>query len=181
MDVEIIAYRCKTILRIRVDIFAPLTLRSYERTMKLRHYKCTHTQILSVFADLPPGNPGTGSSLVPISLTPSLMPSFPLAAWDLKTRNTTSCTVNNNSPTYSVSHRRIVWMKRGVQPRTHCLWWFSSFSLLCYSQTHVLWTPSSAKYHYTSSHFLLCCSSKYGCMNAKKSKGQFFSGSIQIA
>lgn len=33
--------------------------------------------------DWPPGNPGTGSSLVPISLTPSLRPSFPLAAWDL--------------------------------------------------------------------------------------------------
>lgn len=32
---------------------------------------------------VPPGRPGTGSSLIPLSVTPSFSPSFPLAAWDL--------------------------------------------------------------------------------------------------
>lgn len=45
---------------------------------------CTHTHTHPhTLPDSPPGSPGTGSSLVPISLTPSLIPSFPLAAWDL--------------------------------------------------------------------------------------------------
>jgi len=37
---------------------------------------------------LPPGSPGTGSSFIPDSVVPSLSFSFPLAAWDLKTRQT---------------------------------------------------------------------------------------------
>lgn len=45
-------------------------------------HRHTHTHPHTL-PDSPPGSPGTGSSLVPISLTPSLIPSFPLAAWDL--------------------------------------------------------------------------------------------------
>lgn len=49
----------------------------------------------------PPGSPGTGSSRVPISLRPSL-PSFPLAAWDLKQQQTLIYSINNTDCCYLI-------------------------------------------------------------------------------
>lgn len=59
----------------------PQMLSAARTTLNVLHaHTHTHPHTLP---DSPPGSPGTGSSLVPISLTPSLIPSFPLAAWDL--------------------------------------------------------------------------------------------------